>query len=199
MIHIVKGVVSEAEVDVFLELSCVVYDPVCVLCILSHFSCVDSLWPVDCSPPGSSVLRILQAGLLEWVAMPPSRGSSWLNTCLWCLLHWQAGSLSLVPHWKPYEPTDVGSLISDSSAFSKSSLYISKFLLHVLLKPTLKDFENYLAGMWNECNCVIVWTFFGISLLWDWNENRHFLVLWPLLSFPNLLAYWLQHFHSSIF
>ena len=111
MIHIVKGVVSEAEVDVFLELSCIVYDPVCVLCILSHFSCVDSLWPMDCSPPGSSVLRILQAGLLEWVAMPPSRGSSWLNTCLWWLLHWQAGSLSLVPHWKPYDPTDTGSLI----------------------------------------------------------------------------------------
>ena len=38
---------------------------------------------------------------------------------------------------------------------------------------------------WNECNCVIVWTFFGIALPWDWNENWSFPVLWPLLSFPN--------------
>ena len=43
------------------------------------------------------------------------------------------------------------------------------------------------------------WTFFGIALLWDLNENWPFLVLWPLLSFPNLLTYWVQHFHSIIF
>ena len=36
-------------------------------------------------------------------------------------------------------------------------------------------------------------------LLWDWNENWPFPVLWPLLSFPNLLAYWVQHFHTIIF
>ena len=49
------------------------------------------------------------------------------------------------------------------------------------------------------CNCAIVWAFFGIAFLWDWNENGPFPVLWPLLSFPNLLAYWVQHFHSTIF
>ena len=48
-----------------------------------------------------------------------------------------------------------------------------------------------LPSMWNECNYMVVWTFFGIALLWDWNENWHFSVLWPLLSFPNWLAYWL--------
>ena len=37
---------------------------------------------------------------------------------------------------------------------------------------------------------VVVWTFFGIAFLWDWKENWPFPVLWPLLSFPNLLAYW---------
>ena len=95
--------------------------------------------------------------------------------------------------------TNVGNLISDSSAFSKPSLYIKKFLVHVLLKPSLKDFEHNLAGMWNECNCTVIWTFFGITFLWDWNENWPFPVLWPLLSFPNLLAYWVQHFHSIIF
>ena len=46
---------------------------------------------------------------------------------------------------------------------------------------------------------VVVWGFFGIAFLWDWNENWPFPVLWPLLSFPNLLAYWVQHFHSIIF
>ena len=63
-----------------------------------------------------------------------------------------------------YHPIDVGNMISGSSAFSKSSLYIWKFLVHILLKASLKDFEHYLAGMWNECNYAAVWVFFGISL-----------------------------------
>ena len=47
------------------------------------------------------------------------------------------------------DPADVVNLISGSSAFSKSSLNIWKFLVYVLLKPSLKDFELYLANMWN--------------------------------------------------
>ena len=46
-----------------------------------------------------------------------------------------------------YDPTDVGNLTSGSSAFSRSSLYIWKFLVHILLKPSLKDVEHNLAGM----------------------------------------------------
>ena len=46
-----------------------------------------------------------------------------------------------------YDPVDVGNLISGSSAFSKPSLYIWKFLVPVLLKPNLEDFEHNLAGM----------------------------------------------------
>ena len=46
-----------------------------------------------------------------------------------------------------YEPTDVGNLISDSSAFSKSSLYIWNFSVYILLKPSLKDSEHYFASM----------------------------------------------------
>ena len=85
-----------------------------------------------------------------------------------------------------YGPTDVGSLIG----LFKASLYMWNFSLHMLLKPSLKDFEHYLASMWNECSSVMVWTLFGIALLWDWNENWPFPVLWSLLSFPNFLAYW---------
>ena len=42
--------------------------------------------------------------------------------------------------------------------------------------------------MWDEYNCAVVWAFFGIAFLWDWNENWSFPALWPLLSFPNLLT-----------
>ena len=97
------------------------------------------------------------------------------------------------------DPTDVGNLITGFSAFSKSSLNTWKFLVHVLLKAGLENFEHYFARVWDECNCAVVWTFFGIAFLWDWNKNGTFPVLWPLLSFPNLLAHWLQHFNSIIF
>ena len=65
------------------------------------------------------------------------------------------------------DPVDVGNLISGSSAFSKSSLNIWKFTVHVLLKPCLENFEHYFSIMWDECNCVLVWTFFGIAFPWD--------------------------------
>ena len=64
-----------------------------------------------------------------------------------------------------YEPINVGNLISGSSAFSKSSLYIWKSSIHILLKPSLKDFEHYLVSMWNECNYMVVWSFFGTAFL----------------------------------
>ena len=94
---------------------------------------------------------------------------------------------------------DVVYLISGSSAFSQSSLKKWKFTVHVPLKPVLENFENFFASVWEDCNCGVAWTYFGISFLWDWNENRHFPVLWPLLRFPNLLAYWVYFFHSIIF
>ena len=98
-----------------------------------------------------------------------------------------------------YDPTDVHILISGSSAIFKTSLNIWKFKVHILLKPSLENFEHYFASMWDECHYMVVWTFFGIVFLWDWNENSPFPVLWPLLSFPNLLTYWVQHFYSIIF
>ena len=82
------------------------------------------------------------------------------------------------------DPTDVGNLISGSSAFSKSSLNMWKFKVHVLLKPGLEDFELYFVSVWDECNCVVVWAFFGIVFLWDWNEN------WPFQSCGHC---WVSH------
>ena len=98
-----------------------------------------------------------------------------------------------------YDPPYVCNLIFGSSAFSKSGLNVWKFIVQVLLKPGLENFEHYFTTVWDECNCAVVWAFFGIAFLWDWKENRCFPVLWPLLSFPNLLAYWMQYFHSIIF
>ena len=46
-----------------------------------------------------------------------------------------------------YDPTDVGNLISDSSAFSKTDLSIWKLMAQVLLKPGLENFEHYFASM----------------------------------------------------
>ena len=87
---------------------------------------------------------------------------------------------------------NVDNLVSGFSAFSKPSWYIWKFLVHVLLNPSLKDFEHYLTSMWNKYNCMVVFTFFGIAVHWDWNENWPFLVLWPLLSFPDLLCWLIE-------
>ena len=66
-------------------------------------SCLTPCDPMNCSPPGSSVHGIPQARILEWVAISFSRGSSWLRdrTVSLSLLHWQVGSLSLVPPGKP--------------------------------------------------------------------------------------------------
>jgi len=59
-----------------------------------------------------------------------------------------------------------GNLISGSSAFSKSSLNMWKFTVHILLKPGLENFEHYLASLLDECNCAVVWTLFSIAFLW---------------------------------
>ena len=108
-------------------------------------SCPTLCDPIDGRPPGYPVLGILQARILEWVAI--SFSSAW--------------------KWKVKSESEVAQLC-----------------------PT---------GVWDECNCVVVWIFFDSAFLRDWNENWPFSGLWPLLSFPNLLAYWVQHFHSIIF
>ena len=64
-----------------------------------------------------------------------------------------------------YDPMDVGKLISGSCAFSKFSLNIWKFLVHILVKSSLGNFEHHSVSVGNESNCV------GSSVLWHWNEN----------------------------
>ena len=81
------------------------------------------------------------------------------------------------------DSADVDNSISGSSAFSKSNLNIWKFSVYILLKPGLENFEHYIISVWDECNCVVVWAFFGIAFLWDWNEN------WPFPTNTESLAH----------
>ena len=66
-----------------------------------------------------------------------------------------------------YNPVNVGNLISSSSSFSKSSLDICKFLVHIMLKPSMQDFNHDLTSTGDKCNCPMVSTFFGTTLLGD--------------------------------
>ena len=77
------------------------------------------------------------------------------------------------------DPVEVSNLISGSSAFSKTSLNICKFTVHVLLN------EAWLGQFWALCYWCVRWVQLcgSLNILWDWNENWPFPVLWPPLSF----------------
>ena len=67
------------------------------------------------------------------------------------------------------DAVDVGHLISGSSAFPKSNLNIWKFSVHILLKPSLENFEHYFSIVWDECNCAvlnILWHCISLELKW---------------------------------
>ena len=154
VIHTVKdfSVVNEAEVDILLEFSCFFYEPTNVGNLISGASVFSNeltlhiRWPKDWSFSFSFLTCIqvsqetgevvwyfqLFKNFPEFVVMHIVKGFSKVNETevdvfleLTCFFN---------------DPVDVGNLISGSSAFSKSSLYIWKFLPHILLKPSLKDF-----------------------------------------------------------
>ena len=60
---------------------------------------------------------------------------------------------------------NVGNLISISSSFSKPSLDIWKFFIHIMLKPSIQDFKYDLARVGGECNYPVISTFFGTTIL----------------------------------
>ena len=119
-------------------------------------------------------------------------------------MSWTLGQSLLLGAWCRLGPKTTWFQDSSSKSAGSSTTWKYKYfsLLKTLkkgglpIKPTCEG--HYFTSVWDECNCAVVWAFFGIAFLWDWNENWPFPVLWPL-SFPNLLAYWVQHFHSIIF
>ena len=70
-----------------------------------------------------------------------------------------------------YDPANVGYLISGSSAFSKPRLDIWKFLVCIMLKPSRQDFKHDLTRMGDECESLMVSTFFGTTLLGNWDKD----------------------------
>jgi len=70
-----------------------------------------------------------------------------------------------------YDPVNVGNLVSGSFAFSKPSLDIWTFSVNVLLKPSMQDFEHTLTSMGDECDCLVVLTFFCTALLGNLDED----------------------------
>ena len=63
-----------------------------------------------------------------------------------------------------HDPADVGNLISGSSAFSKTSLNIWEFTVHILLKPGLENFEHDFTSVWDECNGAVFEHSYGCAL-----------------------------------
>ena len=71
-----------------------------------------------------------------------------------------------------YDPENVGNFISGSSSFSKlTSLDICMFLIHIMLKSSMQDFKSDFISMENECNCLMVNTFFITTLSGNWDED----------------------------
>ena len=100
-----------------------------------------------------------------------------------------------------YDPTDVGNLISGSSAFSKSSLNIWKFMIHVLLKPGLENFEHYFASMrWVQlCGSLnILWYCLSLGLEWKLNFSSHVATA-EFSKFAGILSAALSQHHLSGF
>ena len=97
--------------------------------------------------------------------------------------------------------TDVSNLISGSSPLSKPCLSIWEFIVNALLKPDLENFEHYFTSVWDECNYAVVWAFFGITFLWNWNKNWPFPVLWTCWVFKiaSILSAALSRHHLSGF
>ena len=120
---------------------------VCAAAAKSLQSCPTLCDPIDSSPPGSPIPRILQARTLEWVAISFSNESKWkvkvksLNRVRLLATPWTAAYQA---------PPSMG--------FSRQEYWSGV----PLSSPT---------SVWDGCNCVVVWAFFGIAFLWDWNKN----------------------------
>ena len=111
------------------------------LCAKAVQSCLTLCDPMDHSPPGSSVHGILQARILEWVALPSSRGSSWPRdwNCVSRLLHWQVDSLPLAPY-----------CLLSISPLLKFNFHRVGIFIFSLLRP--QSLEQCLAHGWHSIN-----------------------------------------------
>ena len=132
--------------------------------------------PIDGSPPGSPVPGILQARTREWVAI--SISNAW---------KWKVKVKSLSRVQPSATPWTAAYQAPPSMGFSRQEYWSGVPLPSP--SPALDSNKSKILLVISKVT----------AFLWDWNENWPFPALWPLLSFPNLLAYWVPHFHSIIF
>ena len=125
MSHTVKGFteVNEAEVDIFLKFPCFLYDPSDVGNLISSSS--------SFSKPSLDIWKFLVHIMLK----PNIQGFKHDFTSMGDV------DVFLEFHSFPYDPANVGNLISGSSSFSKPNLDIWKFLVCIMLKPSVQDFN----------------------------------------------------------
>ena len=128
------------------------------LSVLSHFS---HTWLfVNCSPSGSSVHGILQARILEWVAMPVSGGifpTEGLNSSLLCFMHWQAGSLPQHHLGSPHETRPGAKNVGD--CWNKGSPHRTRLCwLNYLHAEWLSKFLKPLCLSFLTCKMVTTTT-----------------------------------------
>ena len=128
-------------------------------CLVAQ-SCPSLCDPVDCSPPGSSIHGILQAGMLEWVVVPFSRRSSRPRdrTHVSCFLHWQVGSLPLAPPGKPQLCTHCPSIGSTKHTLLGSGHF--RTFAHAApaagktFRMTLPIVGSWSLGVWVRCHVL---------------------------------------------
>ena len=142
-------------------------EPVC--CFMSSSNCC-FLTCIQISQKAGQIVSWRIFHSLLWSTQPKALAQSIKQS------RWFYGTLLLFQWSNRCWQSDFWSL-----AFSKSRLNIWKFTVHVLFKPGLENFEHYFLSMWDECSCAVVWTFFGIDFLRDWNDT------WPFPEAVRLL------------
>ena len=164
----------------FLQFVLIHNQRLCYCCSVTK-SCFATPWTTSCQ---TSLFFIISQSLLKFISI----GSVMLsNHLIFCVVS-EGVDVFLEFSCCLCDPVNLGNLMSSSSAFSKPSLYIWNFSDHIMLKPSLKDFENYLSSMWNECNCIVAWTLSGIARLGIRMKTDHLQPCGHYLSFHTLTA-----------
>ena len=106
--------------------------------------------------------------------MATHSSNSGLENSMDCMVHGVTKSrtqLSYFHFTSVYDPANIDNLNSGSSAFSKPSLGVWKFLIHIMLKSSMKYFKHDLTSIRDESNCLMVSTFFSTTLFGNWDED----------------------------
>ena len=99
-----------------------------------------------------------------------------------------------------YDAAYVGNLISGSSAFSKNPAWTSRSSWFTYCwSLAWENFEHSFASVWDKCNCMVIWTFFGMAFLWNWNENGLFPSPVATDEFSNLLVPYVECYAEKMF